>query len=164
MEAEKARPTDKVEYPALHIEERKEVELPVSIKSIEEEELQLSELYAIEKSQLHEVVTHLVQLLKSVDTPIHMDPSSFSDVVLMPDGKITLANSGNAIASFPIESLPGSAMISVLVQTVPEIKRILVEKKLATAERTSVLEKSAKEFRKVTAALPDKSKKEPNPA
>ena len=51
-------------------------------------------------------------------------------------------------------------MISVLIQAVPEMKRLLVERKTATAERASVLEKSAKEFRKVTAALQGNVKKE----
>ena len=159
MEAEKPRSSDKVEYPELRVEGRKDVELPVSIKSIEEEELQLSELNEIEKSQLLEVVSHLKQVLSSVDTPIHVDPSALSEVVLTPSGDISLMNNGVPVASMPMETLPGTALISVLVQVLPEIKRILVEKKLATADRAQILEKSAKEFRKVTAALPPKVKK-----
>src|SRR5271169_962031 len=118
MEAEKPRPADKVEYPALRVAERKDVELPISIKAIEEEELQLSELTEIEKGQLVEVVSQLKQVISSLDTPIHIDPSAFAEVVLMPDGNISLTNNGNPVLSVPMESLPGSAMISVLVQVV----------------------------------------------
>ena len=157
MEAEKPRASDKVEYPELRVEAKKEVELPVSIKSIEEEELQLSELNEIEKAQLQEVVSHLRLLLEAIDTPIHIDPSAFSEIVLTPAGEVSLTNNGNSIVSMPMEKLPGSALISVLIQVLPEIKRIMVEKKLATADRAQILERSAKEFRKVTAALPGKA-------
>ena len=163
MEAEKPRPSDKVEFPTLRVAERKDVELPVSIKAIEEEELQLSELNEIEKSQLLELVSHLKQVLVSLDTPIHIDPSAFSEVVLTKYGNISMINSGNLVVSVPMESLPGSAMISVLIQVVPEIKRLLVEKKAATADHVTVLEKSAKEFKKVSAALPGKAKKQEVP-
>ena len=105
MEAEKPRTSDKVEYPALNVAERKDVELPVSIKAIEEEELQLSELSEIEKSQLLELVSHLKQILSSLDTPIHIDPSAFSEVVLTPDGNIALTNNGNFVLSLPMERL-----------------------------------------------------------
>jgi hypothetical protein len=78
----------------------------------------------------------------------------FSEIILTPEASVSLLNNGNLVASLPLESLPGSALISVLVQAVPEIKRLLVERKTVTADRASLLEKSAIEFKKVAAAIP----------
>ncbi len=159
VESAKHSSTEKVEYPSLQVDQRRDVELPAAIKSLEEEELQITELKAIEKTHLTEVVSHLKQAVLSLGVPVHIDPSAFSEVILTPDGKVSLVNNGSEITSMPLEKLPGSAMVSVLMQSVPELKRLLVEKKSGIGERATVLEKSAKEFRKVVAALPSSEKK-----
>jgi hypothetical protein len=131
-------------------------QLPVSIKALEEEEVLLSQLTEIERGHIGENVSSLKQLIKQLDTPIHVDPSTFvSEVVINPAGQVMLLSNGApVIPPISLERLPGPAIISILIQAVPEIKRLLVEKKTTTADRASVLEKTAKEFRSVAAAIP----------
>jgi len=151
---EKSRAQDKVEFPPIQMRERKESEIPAAIKSLEGDELQISELSEIERNQQVEVSTHLRKVIGYLDTPMHIDPSAFSDVVLTPDGKINLVNNGALVGSIPVEKLPGSVLLRVLAEIIPEIKRLLGERKEQIAGRTDIYDKSIKEFRKVAAAVP----------
>lgn len=155
-EVEKERSADKVEFPPLQMNERKESDLPIFIKSLEEEELQIAELYDVEKSNLNEVTSHLKSIIASLNTPLRIDPVSFSEVVLSPQGKIFLVNNGTVITSVPLENLSAPVLIKVLVEVVPEIKRLLVKRKIQMGARADVLEKSAREFGKVSASFPTK--------
>jgi hypothetical protein len=160
-EVEKARTQDKVEFPSIQMRDRKESDIPMAIKSLEEDELQISELTEIERNQQAEVSTHLKKVIGYLDTPMQIDPAAFCDVVLTPEGKINLVNNGALIGSIPVEKLPGSVLLRVLGETIPEIKRLLVERKGQMAGRTDIYDKSIKEFRKVSAAVPVSTERAP---
>src|SRR5579862_8956536 len=119
-------PKDKMELPPLDMgrRERKEADLPLAIKGLEEEELQIAELTEIEKAQLTDLASSLKALLKSLDTPLHVDSASFSpEVVVTPEGMARLENEGVLVASIPIESIPSQILIKMLMEMIPDIKR-----------------------------------------
>ena len=142
------------EFQPIQMMGKKESDLPNAIKSLEEEQLQVSELTEIERSQIAEVAAHVKLLTSWLDVPLHIDPAAFSEVVLMPDGQVSLINNGAKILSLPLESLPGSVLVKLLVEVVPEIKRILQEKKQQLGGTATLLERSGKELKKISPAVP----------
>ena len=134
----------------------KDSEVALSIKSLAEESLQIAELIEMEKTYSAEVIGQLKQLIEPLGNTFHIKPTSLSktdssiqDVVLTPQGIITVMHSHGTINSRPLETFSTEILMRVLAEVVPEAKRILVEKRQKITGRVGSLEKIAREFRKL---------------
>lgn len=133
----------------------KESDVALSIKSLAEESLQISELTEMEKTYATEVIGQLKQLIEPLNNTFHIKPTSLSksdnsiqDVVLTPQGIICVMHSHGTINSRPLETFSTEILMRILSEVIPEAKKILVERRQKITGRVGSLEKIAREFRK----------------
>ena len=141
--------------------QQKDAEIALSIKSLQEESLQISELVEMEKTYSVEVISQLKQLIEPLNVAFHVKPSSVSksdstigDVVLTPQGIVCIIHTGGTINSRSLESLPSEILMRILIEVVPQVKQLLSEKRQKISGRVGTLEKIAREFRKVAVGAP----------
>jgi hypothetical protein len=151
--------------PAFSSPAQKESEVTLSIKSLQEESLQMSELAEMEKTYAAEVVTVFKQIIEPLNMSYHIRPQSvsksdntLSDVVLTPQGAVCLVHSNGMINSKPLESVQSETLVKILVEVIPEVKSILSEKRQKIAGRVVMLEKVSREFSKVASSLSTKGR------
>lgn len=127
-----------------------------SIRSLQEESQQISELVEMERSYATEVAAQLKQIIMPLNASYHIKPesisksdSSISDVVLTPQGLVCVFyNSGNVV-SRPLESITSEVLIRILSEVIPDAKALMNEKRQKLSGRVMTLEKLSKEMRKV---------------
>jgi hypothetical protein len=133
-----------------------ETEITNSIKSLQEESQQISELFEMERSYSTEVSNQLKQIIMPLNASYHIKPesiskndSSITDAVLTPQGVVCVFyNSGNVV-SRPLESIMSEVLIRVLSEVIPEAKALMNERRQKLSGRVMTLEKLSKEMRKV---------------
>ena len=135
----------------------KEVEISSSIKGLQEESLQIIELVEMERTYSVEVVMLVKQIIEPLNTSFHVKPGAISksdstirDVVLTPQGVVCIIHDSGTINSRNLESLPSEIMVRILSEVIPEVKQVLTEKRQKISARVGMLEKIAREFRKVS--------------
>jgi hypothetical protein len=139
----------------------KDSDIALALKSLAEESLQISELSEMEKTYATEVIGQLKQLIEPLSNTFHIKPTSLSktdssiqDVVLTPQGIITVMHSHGTINSRPLETFSTEILMRILSEVIPEAKRILVERRQKITGRVGSLEKIAREFRKLPTQAP----------
>ncbi|MDG6998586.1 MAG: hypothetical protein JRN15_05670 [Nitrososphaerota archaeon] len=147
----------------------KESEIGPSIKALQEESLQISELSEMERNYVIEVISYIKQLIEPVGVSFHIKPasvaksdSSLSDVVLTPQGMVCLMYNSGLVSTRTLESLQTETLVRILVEVLPELSAIFSEKREKLSVRVGMLEKMAREFRKV-AVVPTKKQSAPAP-
>lgn len=133
-----------------------ETEVANSIRSLQEESQQISELVEMERSYATEVSVQLKQIIMPLNASYHIKPesisksdSSISDVVLTPQGLVCVFyNSGNVV-SRPLESITSEVLIRILGEVIPDARALMNEKRQKLSGRVMMLEKLSKEMRKV---------------
>lgn len=133
-----------------------ETEVTNSIRSLQEESQQISELVEMERSYATEVASQLKQIIMPLNASYHIKPesisksdSSISDVVLTPQGLVCVFyNSGNVV-SRPLESITSEVLIRILSEVIPDAKALMNERRQKLSGRVMTLEKLSKEMRKV---------------
>jgi hypothetical protein len=147
----------------------KDSEIALSIKSLAEESLQISELSEMEKTYSTEVIGQLKQLIEPLNNTFHIKPTSLSksdssiqDVVLTPQGIVCVMHSHGTINSRPLETFSTEILLRILSEVIPEAKRILVEKRQKITGRVGSLEKIAREFRKLPNQGPQAKQNRPS--
>ena len=136
-----------------------ETEVSNSIRSLQEESQQISELIEMERSFATEVAAQLKQTIIPLNASYHIKPesisksdSSISDVVLTPQGLVCVFyNSGNVI-SRPLESITSEVLIRILAEVIPDAKALMNERRQKLSGRVMTLEKLSKEMRKDSTA------------
>lgn len=136
-----------------------ETEVSNSIRSLQEESQQISELIEMERSYATEVAAQLKQIIMPLNASYHIRPesisksdSSISDVVLTPQGLVCVFyNSGNVV-SRPLESITSEVLIRILAEVIPDAKSLMNERRQKLSGRVMTLEKLSKEMRKVPTA------------
>ena len=133
-----------------------ESEITNSIKSLQEETQQISELLEMERSYSYEVTTQLKQIIVPLNASYHVKPdsvsktdSSISDVVLTPQGVVCVFYSTGTVVSRPLESITSEVLIRILAEVVPEVKVLMNERRQKLSGRVMTLEKLSKEMKKV---------------
>lgn len=123
---------------------------------MQEESLQISELTEMEKAYAAETISFVKQLIEPLGTSFHIKPSTIlksdstlQDVVLTPQGVIFLMFSSGVITSRPLENVQTETLVKILTEILPELNTILGEKRQRIAMRVGILERMAREFRKV---------------
>jgi hypothetical protein len=136
---------------------QRDADVTLSIKALEEEFLQISELSELEKSYSGEVISLLKAIIEPLNATFHVKPSSVSktdssinEVVLTPQGILCIMRNNGSMNSRPIESLPSEILVKVLMEVIPEVKRLLIERRQKVSTRVATLEKVLREFRKVS--------------
>jgi hypothetical protein len=138
-----------------------ETEITNSIRSLQEETQQISELVEMERSYSAEVSSQLKQIIMPLNASYHVKPesvskndSSISDVVLTPQGVVCVFyNSGN-IVSRPIESITSEVLVKILSEVIPDVKVLMNERRQKLSGRVVTLEKISKEMRKIPGGGP----------
>ena len=136
-----------------------EIDVSNSIRSLQEESQQISELIEMERSYATEVASQLKQIIMPLNASYHIRPesisksdSSISDVVLTPQGLVCVFyNSGNVV-SRPLESITSEVLIRILAEVIPDAKSLMNERRQKLSGRVMTLEKLSKEMRKVPTA------------
>ena len=124
-----------------------DTEVTNSIRLLQEEFQQISELVEMEKSYATEVAAQLKQIIMPLNASYHIKPesisksdSSISDVVLTPQGLVCVFyNSGNVV-SRPLESITSEVLIRILLEVVPDAKALMNEKRQKLSGRVMTLE------------------------
>lgn len=136
-----------------------EAEVTNSIRSLQEESQQISELVEMERSYATEVAAQLKQIIMPLNASYHIKPesisksdSSISDVVLTPQGLVCVFYDSGNVISRPLESIASEVLIRVLAEVIPDAKALMNEKRQKLSGRVMTLEKVSKEMRKVPAA------------
>ena len=148
----------------------KDSEITVSIKSLQEESLQISELTEMERNYVMEVITYAKQLIEPTGLSFHIKPSSISksdssltDVVLTSQGYVCLMYNGGLVSSRSLESLQTETLVKILLEVLPELKALFGEKREKLSARVGMLEKMAREFRKIAVVPSSVPQKKPSP-
>jgi hypothetical protein len=135
----------------------KDSDVAISIKSLQDDALQLSELNEMEKSYSQEVIAFLKQLIEPLGASYHIKPqsvsrsdSSLQDVILTPQGIVFLMYSTGQTQSRPLENLQTETLVRILMEVMPSIKTLLADRRAKMTGRVGMLEKMTREFRKVT--------------
>lgn len=143
-------------------------DLSLSIKDLQAEFQQISELTELERSYALEILGLLKGLIEPLNVSLHVKPSAVSktdntikDVVLTPQGTICIVRDNGAINARPFDSLPSEVLMKILTEVIPEVRRLLVERRQKINGRVGMLEKVVREFRKFTAASEPKAKISP---
>lgn len=153
----------------------KESDFAVSIKSLQEESLQISELSETEKAYGLDVISSLKQVIEPLGASYHIKPaaisradSSLQDVVLTPQGVVCLIHNNGVTNSKTLESLQSETLVKLLTEIIPEVRTLLVDKRQKTTVRVTMLEKVARELRKVANSFPARGREsresKPQPA
>ncbi|HVB11760.1 MAG TPA: hypothetical protein VNE86_01405 [Nitrososphaerales archaeon] len=136
-----------------------ETEISNSIKSLQEESQQISELAEMEKTYSLEVSNQLKQLIMPLNASYHIKPqsvskndSSISDAVLTPQGVVCVFYSSGTVVSRPLESIASEVLIKILSEVIPDVKALMYERRQKLSGRVMTLEKLSKEMRKVPTA------------
>ena len=136
-----------------------ETEISTSIKSLQEESQQISELVEMERSYSLEVSNQLKQIIMPLNASYHIKPqsvskndSSISDVVLTPQGVVCVFYSSGTVVSRPLESITSEVLIRILSEVIPDAKVLMNERRQKLSGRVMMLEKLSKEMRKVPTA------------
>jgi hypothetical protein len=165
LEQKKLAQEAQIEQEEKQIQASQAPDFVVSIKSLQEESLQLSELSEMEKTYGFDVISSLKQIIEPLGVSYHIKPaaiskadSSLQDVVLTPQGVVCLIHNNGILNSKTLESLQSETLVKLLSEIIPEIRTLLLEKRQKTSGRVSMLEKVAKELRKVASALPTRGK------
>jgi hypothetical protein len=135
----------------------KDTDVAISIKSLQDDALQLSELNEMEKSYSQEVIAFLKQLIEPLGASYRIKPqsvsrsdSSLQDVILTPQGIVFLMYNTGQTQSRPLENLQTETLVRILMEVMPSIKTLLSERRAKMTGRVGMLEKMTREFRKVT--------------
>lgn len=133
-----------------------ETEITTSIKSLQEETQQISELVEMERNYSAEVSNQLKQIIMPLNSSYHIKPesisrndSSISDAVLTPQGVVCVFYSSGNVVSRPLESIASEVLIKILSEVIPEAKVLMNERRQKLSGRVMMLEKLSKEMRKV---------------
>lgn len=136
-----------------------ETEITNSIRSLQEESQQISELVEMERSYSAEVSNQLKQIIMPLNASYHIKPesisrndSSISDAVLTPQGVVCVFYSSGNVVSRPLESITSEVLIKILSEVIPEAKILMNERRQKLSGRVMMLEKLSKEMRKVPSA------------
>ncbi len=136
-----------------------ETEITNSIRSLQEESQQISELVEMERSYSAEVSNQLKQIIMPLNASYHIKPesisrndSSISDAVLTPQGVVCVFYSSGNVVSRPLESITSEVLIKILSEVIPEAKILMNERRQKLSGRVMMLEKLSKEMRKVPTA------------
>lgn len=136
-----------------------ETEITASIKSLQEETQQISELVEMERSYSAEVSNQLKQIILPLNSSYHIKPesiskndSSISDAVLTPQGVVCVFYTSGNVVSRPLESIASEVLIRILSEVIPETKILMNERRQKLSGRVMMLEKLSKEMRKVPSA------------
>ena len=133
-----------------------ETEITASIKSLQEETQQISELVEMERSYSADVSNQLKQIILPLNSSYHIKPesiskndSSISDAVLTPQGVVCVFYTSGNVVSRPLESITSEVLIRILSEVIPEAKILMNERRQKLSGRVMMLEKLSKEMRKV---------------
>ena len=133
-----------------------ETEVAASIRSLQEEYQQVSELLEIEKGYSSEVVTQFKQIIGPLNESYHVRPdsvskydSSISDVVLTPQGVVCVFHNNGTVVSRPLESVQSEVLVKVLGEVIPEVNVLVKKRRQNISARVMSLERLAKEMRKI---------------
>jgi hypothetical protein len=133
-----------------------ETEITNSIRSLQEETQQISELVEMERSYAAEVSNQLKQIIMPLNSSYHIKPesiskndSSISDAVLTPQGVVCVFYTSGNVVSRPLESITSEVLIRILSEVIPEAKILMNERRQKLSGRVMMLEKLSKEMRKV---------------
>ena len=136
-----------------------ETEITSSIKSLQEETQQISELAEMERSYSADVSNQLKQIIMPLSSSYHIKPesiskndSSISDAVLTPQGVVCVFYTSGNVVSRPLESITSEVLIRILSEVIPEAKILMNERRQKLSGRVMMLEKLSKEMRKVPTA------------
>ncbi|MHB8567133.1 MAG: hypothetical protein ACYC7D_11450 [Nitrososphaerales archaeon] len=148
-----------------HAPQKTESDFAISIKSLQEESLQISELTEMERTYGAEVITSLKQVIEPLNVSYHVKPgsiskadSTLSDVILTPQGVVCLIHNNGTVNSKTLESLQSETLVKILAEIIPEVRSLLVDKRQKISGRVGMLEKVAREFRKVASTLPTRQR------
>jgi hypothetical protein len=136
--------------------EQKDSAIALSIRTLQEESLQISELSEMERNYAAEVSSLLRQLIEPLNTAYHIKPGSVSnrdatltDVVLTPQGMLFFMHNHGTINSKTLENLPSEVLVKILAEVVPQVKKVMIDKRQKISARVATLEKIGREFKKI---------------
>ncbi|MGI0090482.1 MAG: hypothetical protein ACREBS_02115 [Nitrososphaerales archaeon] len=137
-----------------------EVEIANSIKSLQEESQQISELAELERNYSTEVTAQLKQIITPLNASYHVKPesisksdSSISDVVLTPQGVVCVFYNAGTIVSRPLESIASDVLVRILGEVIPDVKALMNERRQKLSGRVMMLERVSKEMRKIPVSI-----------
>jgi len=144
---------------------QKDSSIALSIRTLHEEAMQLSELQEMEKNYSIEVSSLLKLIIEPLNASYHVKPtvvssrdSSLSDVVVTPQGIVNFIHSQGIMNAKPLETLPSEVLVRILGEVIPQIKQILIEKRQKVSVRVGTLEKISREFKKIAPAYANKGR------
>jgi len=110
-------------------------------------------------------MTLLKQLIEPFNVSLHVKPSavskndaSITDVLLTPQGTVCIVHNNGSINTRSFDALPSEILMRILVEVVPEVKKLLSDKRQKINARVNMLEKVAREFRKLSVSMQAKPK------
>lgn len=126
-----------------------------AITMLKEESAQIGELSELERQYATETINYIKKLIEPLNTSFHIDPhtvmkgdGSITDIVLTPQGTICLVKKENVVSK-PLESLQTETLVNIIQQVLPEIKDHVASKREKMTSRVNMLERVAKELKKV---------------
>lgn len=141
-------------------------QLQESLKTINEEALQLSEFILQETKLIRELCLLLKQVLKQLNMSFGLPATIFPSeartqrVILNQEAHLILINDKNEVTSKPLEDCPPQVIFNIVSSIVPEMGRSLASYRKKVSSRVSLFDRMNQELRNLRNILVGESKPE----
>jgi hypothetical protein len=157
-EQEKSEATSEEERSSRYAEVEEEYsDLFSSIRTLEQESVQINELAELEHAYSKEISTMLRQFLLMVGKSYELDPATFprlggsvGRIVLTPQGSFSLTYRDGLTAARPVEDLSAESLVNVLDRVLPEVADLFAERRRKLEQRTALLEKVSQGLKRIS--------------
>jgi hypothetical protein len=138
-----------------------EAEISRSLKLIQEESLQISELATIERNYTQELCSMVRNVLEPLHKSIQISPDLLSTekgvkvnaAVLTAESLVVVTQADGMVSSKPLESYPTDVVIQVVTEAIPRLGDAMQIHRQRLSGRVSLLERLTREFRKLSSAF-----------
>jgi hypothetical protein len=137
-----------------------EAEISRSLKLIQEESLQISELATIERNYTQELCAMVRNVLEPMHKSIQISPDLLSTngvkvnaAVLTAESLVVVTQADGMVSSKPLETYPTDTVIQVITEDIPRLGDAMQIHRQRLSGRVSLLERLTREFRKLSSAF-----------
>ncbi len=135
-----------------------------SLREIQGEYIMLGELYEKQKSYALKLTEMMKTLQFEVDTTISIRPEAMDvqcrAAYLVSEAVVVSYDMNGGMRSRPLYTLPGAAIISIIEECAPELRRLISEKRRMESSNVKSMERVLKELKRAQATFKQAKREE----
>lgn len=128
-----------------------------NLRELQGEYIMLNELYEKERNYGQKLALMMKNLQFEVDTAIQISPKSVGDgyraAYLVSEAVVVVFDVSGKMTTKPLEKYPPEAIVSIVQDCTPSLRRALAEKRREQSERVRNLERVLKEMKRAQATF-----------